>query len=154
MTKTALICLSLVVSTLLTRADNPVPGRVSIASPPYCSTISGATPIVIRAPGFTSATVKCWKQGGPFGADSVVGQIKLNEQGEGTVTFPADDYPHGPITVRITGSNLIASDNCYLQLYNKGGVSWNQGIPATPPPAARGMPLLFADRGLSGHCSR
>ena len=36
-------------------------------------------------------------------------------------------------------------DNCYLQLYNKGGVSWNEGMPKDPPPAARGMKLVFAD---------
>ena len=54
-------------------------------------------------------------------------------------------YPHGPITVRITGENGTVKDNCYLQLYNKGGVSWNEGMPKDRPPAARGMKLVFAD---------
>jgi beta-glucanase (GH16 family) len=39
----------------------------------------------------------------------------------------------------------MLKDNCYLQLYNKGGVSWNEGMPKDPPPAAKGMALLFAD---------
>ncbi len=55
------------------------------------------------------------------------------------------DYPHGPITVRISGDNGLVKDNCYLQLYNKGGVSWNEGMPKDPPPAAKGMKLVFAD---------
>ncbi|MCF7676497.1 MAG: family 16 glycosylhydrolase, partial [Akkermansiaceae bacterium] len=36
-------------------------------------------------------------------------------------------------------------DNCYLQLYNCGDVSWNEGMPKDPPPAAKGMSLVFAD---------
>jgi hypothetical protein len=47
--------------------------------------------------------------------------------------------------VRISGDNGAFTDNCYLQLYNKGGVVWNQGMPKDPPPAAKGMSLLFAD---------
>ena len=50
-----------------------------------------------------------------------------------------------PITVRISGENGTVKDNCYLQLYNKGGVSWNEGMPKDPPPAAKGMTLVFAD---------
>ena len=47
--------------------------------------------------------------------------------------------------MRISGENGAVKDNCYLQLYNKGGVSWNEGIPKDPPPAAKGMSLVFAD---------
>ena len=119
--------------------------QVSILSPAYGSDISGKTTLSICAPGFTSATVKCWKQGAGFGADATVGKIALDNQGRGTIDFPADDYPHGPITVRITGTNWITRDNCYLQLYNKGGVIWNQGMPSSPPPGAEGMSLVFAD---------
>jgi beta-glucanase (GH16 family) len=46
--------------------------------------------------------------------------------------------------VRIYGVNGAAKDTCYLQLYNKGGVSWNEGMPKDPPPA-EGMKLVFAD---------
>ena len=47
--------------------------------------------------------------------------------------------------MRISGENGGVKDNCYLQLYNKSGVSWNEGIPKDPPPAAKGMSLVFAD---------
>lgn len=32
-----------------------------------------------------------------------------------------------------------------LQLYNKGGISWKQGIPKKDPPAAKGLKLVFSD---------
>ncbi len=117
---------------------------VSVVSPPYCSDIKGDTPVTVAAPGFTSVTVKCWKQGGEFGADSTVATVALDAKGNGSFVFPADAYPHGPITVRISGQNGSLKDNCYLQLYNKGGVSWNEGMPKDPPQAA-GMSLVFAD---------
>ncbi len=117
---------------------------VSVVSPPYCSDIKGDTPVMVAAPGFKSVTVKCWKQGGEFGADSTVATVALDANGNGSFVFPADAYPHGPITVRISGQNGSLKDNCYLQLYNKGGVSWNEGMPKDPPQAA-GMSLVFAD---------
>lgn len=118
---------------------------ISVTSPAYCSDVKGDTPIAITAPGFTTVTVKCWQQGDNFGADSVVGEVNLDDQGQGSIVFPADKYPHGPVTVRIYGVNGDDKDNCYLQLYNKGGVSWNEGAPKDPPPAAKGMRLVFAD---------
>ena len=124
---------------------DPVPKQtISVTSPPYCSDISGKTTLSISAPGLTTVDVRCWKQGDGFGSDSLVGTVQLDGQGNGTIDFPADDYPHGPITVRIGGHNDKVSDNCYLQLYNKGGVSWNEGLPKDPP-GADGMKLIFAD---------
>ena len=125
---------------LAARAD-----RIAVMSPPYGSAISGPTKISLHAPGFASVTVKCWQQGPGFGADSTVGQVALDGQGNGSIDFPADAYPHGPITVRITGSNFFSGDDCYLQLYNQGGARWHEGIPPTAPPEAAGMALVFAD---------
>lgn len=119
--------------------------KVSVISPSYCAEVKGDTPITFAAPGFAAATVKCWKQGDAFGADSTIGEVKLDDQCRGSIVFPADQYPHGPITVRISGDSGKAKDNCYLQLYNKGGVSWNEGMPKDPPPPAEGMKLAFAD---------
>jgi beta-glucanase (GH16 family) len=146
----ALSFLSLAVALMaspLVRAEDapPTPNMVSVVSPPYCSEIWGRTTISFVAPGLKTATIKCWKQGPGFGTDSVIGTVNLDMNGKGSVVFPADDYPHGPITVRITGTNGDVHDDCYLQLYNKGGVSWNEGIPRTAPPAAAGMKLVFAD---------
>lgn len=119
--------------------------QVSVVSPGYCSDIKGNTRVTLAAPGFQTATVRCWKQGPGFGADSTVATVSLDAQGNGSFVFPADRYPHGPVTLTISGVNGTLHDNCYLQLYNKGGVSWREGMPKTPPPAAKGMSLIFAD---------
>jgi hypothetical protein len=119
--------------------------QVSVLSPEYCSEVKGDTTVTLAAPGFKSVTVKCWKQGAGFGSDSTVATVALDAKGHGSFVFPAGQYPHGPVTLRISGVRGDAKDNCYLQLYNKGGVSWNEGIPTAPPPAAKDMKLVFAD---------
>jgi hypothetical protein len=107
-----------------------------VLAPAYCSDVKGDTRVTLSAPGFKKVTAKCWKQGRGFGADSTVATVTLDAKGNGSLVFPAGEYPHGPITVRISGDNGSVKDNCYLQLYNKGGVSWNECIPRDPPPAA------------------
>jgi hypothetical protein len=119
--------------------------QVAVVSPDYCSDVQGDTAVTLAAPGFKTVTAKCWKQGDGFGSDSTVATVTLEADGKGSFVFPAEAYPHGPITVRISGENGTVKDNCYLQLYNKGGVSWNEGMPKDPPPAASGMTLVFAD---------
>jgi Glycosyl hydrolases family 16 len=126
-------------------AEETLGCQVSVVSPPYCSGVKGDTPVALAAPGFKTVLVKCWKQGGALGSDSAVATVALDAQGKGSFVLPADAYPHGPITVRISGENGAVKDNCYLQLYNQGGVSWHEGMPKDPPPAAQGMSLVFAD---------
>jgi len=126
-------------------ADQIAGGQVSVRSPAYGATVKGSVALQLSGRGFKKLTVKCWKQGGAFGTDSTVGVAALDGKGDGSIIFPANEYPHGPITVRIRGVSAFASHNCYLQLYNAGGVSWNEGAPKDPPPAAKGMKLLFAD---------
>ena len=121
------------------------PPSVSVLSPAYCADVKGDTPISIAAAGFRTVTAKSWKPGGQFGTPATVATIDLDEKGAGSFVFPADQYPHGPITVTISGDNGKLKDNCYLQLYNQGGVVWNQGIPKEAPPAAKGLDLLFSD---------
>lgn len=125
-------------------AEEVLGSQISVVSPPYCSDIKGSTLVKLSAPGFKSVTVKCWKQGGVFGSDATVATIGLDAKGAGAFTFPADSFPHGPVTLRISGDLGSTHDNCYLQLYNKGGVVWNEGLPKAPP-AAQGMKLIFAD---------
>ncbi|MDR1370092.1 MAG: CotH kinase family protein [Dysgonamonadaceae bacterium] len=118
---------------------------IGVASPAYCSDIQGNTEINIIAPTYTQVKVYCWKNGNGLGTNTLVGTVTLDNQGNGSIVFPADSYPHGPVTLRISGTNSVFySDNCYLQLYNKGGVSWKEGLPATPA-AAEGMNLVFTD---------
>lgn len=125
-------------------AAPPDPGRVSVLAPAYAAEIQGPTTIRISGPGLSSATVTCWKQGEGFGSEATVGTIALDAAGAGSIVFPADEFPHGPLCVTIAGSGGNLTDNCYLQLFNRGGVPWKQGLPAAPP-AAAGMTLLFAD---------
>lgn len=124
--------------------DQSRPGQIAVISPEYCSDIKGDTAIALLAPGFATVSVKCWKQGPGFGSDSTVASVTLDANGSGSFVFPADAYPHGPLTVRISGENAGVKDHCYLQLYNTGGVAWNEGFPVAPP-AAQGMSLVFAD---------
>jgi hypothetical protein len=124
-------------------ADETLGCQIAVTDPEYCSTVKGDTRIAVAAPGFRALTVRCWKAGPGPGTDSTVAEVKLDARG--SFTFPADDYPHGPVVLRLSGAGRFAADNCYLQLYNRGGASWNEGLPKDPPPAAKGMNLLFAD---------
>ena len=121
--------------------------HIGVTSPAYCSEIQGNTTINIVAPSiYPTINVHCWKQGSGQGTYTLVGTVEMDENGMGSIVFPADEYPHGPLTIRI--SSKTSRDNkkdCYLQLYNKGGVSWKEGIPSNNPPAAAGMKLIFAD---------
>lgn len=120
-------------------------GRVSVVAPAYGADVQGNTRVSLSAPGFTRAVVTSWKPGGAFGSNAAVATVTLDAKGGGSFGFPADAFPHGPITVTITGESGDYKDRCYLQLYNRGGISWNEGMPKAPPPPARGMRLLFAD---------
>jgi hypothetical protein len=121
---------------------------IAVTSPDYRSDVHGNTSIHVNAPGYRSPLeAKSWLPGGEYGSDSRVASIALDGSGAGSFDFSADRYPHGPITVRITGTRITDGfiDTCYLQLYNTGGVSWNEGIPAVAPPGATGMSLVFED---------
>ncbi|MEO6477445.1 MAG: family 16 glycosylhydrolase [Luteolibacter sp.] len=135
---------SIAVDSDLTAAET-LGSRIAVTSPEYGSEIRGATKIALSAPGFKTITAKCWKQGDVFGTDSTVATVTLDADGNGGFVFPADAYPHGPVTLRLHGENGTLKDNCYLQLYNKGGVSWKEGLPKGSPPAAKDMTLVFAD---------
>ncbi len=127
---------------------------IKVTAPELRSDVSGDVRVEFQAPGMTVARALCWQQPtkeapNPLGHDTKVlpDDIKLDADGKGFFVFPADKYPSGPITVRILANNADMSkrDLFELQLFNKGGVVWNQGIPKTDPPAAAGMHLLFAD---------
>ena len=126
------------------RADDVHP-LISVTSPDYCANVQGTTEIDVSAPGLQTVKVKCWQAGDGFGSNSDVGTINLDDSGKGSINFPADDYPHGPITVVLSGRKDDNTDNCYLQLYNTGGKPWNEGIPTQDPPGADGMKLVYSD---------
>lgn len=125
---------------------------IQVIKPAYRSTVSGKTTVTFKAPGMENAEARCWhqpdeKNPGPWGYDAVVMPAqKIDGNQETTFEFPADEFPQGPITIRIATQNSKGKrDICELQLYNQGGVKWNQGIPDTTPPGAEGLKLIFAD---------
>lgn len=126
---------------------------IAVNSPAYRSTVKGDVAVEFTAPGMVIAKALCWRQPtaeqpGEWGHDVNLtpGGITLDDAGKGSFLFPADQFPHGPVTVRILAHDGAGKrDLCELQLYNTGGIKWNQGIPRSDPPAARGMTLAFAD---------
>lgn len=121
---------------------------IGVTSPDYRSDVHGTTSVHVSAMGYGSPLeIRSWLPGGQSGSDSTLASISLDNKGSGSFDFPADRYPHGPITLRITGKRISDGyvDTCYLQLYNTGGISWNEGIPKAAPPGAAGMPLVFED---------
>jgi hypothetical protein len=124
---------------------------IRVSEPGYRSDVHGDVLVKFKAPGMELAQAMCWQQPGatsegPWGHDAVVApEFKLDAQGNGGFTFHADEFPNGPVTIRIHTRNKQKQDMCELQLFNRGGVVWNQGIPKSDPPGAKGMKLLFAD---------
>ena len=121
---------------------------------PECrSMVSGEVEVKFVAPGMSHAKAMCWGFGERqdsmnWGCDTNLTPkgIKLKKDGSGSFTFNADLLPHGPMNVRIYAlSNDGKKDIFELQLYNEGGISWREGIPAETPAAAKGLKLVFSD---------
>jgi len=124
---------------------------ISVTSPAYCSDIKGDVTVNFIAPGMTKAEALCWQQPAagdsePWGHDVVVATSTLDPSGAGSFVFHADQFPNGPIILRIHAKDEgTKQDVCELQLFNQGGVVWDQGIPKKDPPAAQGMKVAFTD---------
>ncbi len=125
---------------------------IIVAAPAPCSEIKGSVMVRFKAPGMTTAKGSCWQQPtaanhDPWGHDvDVASDITLDASGNGSFIFPADQFPNGPLTLRIYAKDSTKKQDIFeLQLFNQGGVIWNQGIPKTNPAAAKGMKLVFAD---------
>ncbi len=124
---------------------------IRVLEPELRSEVRGDVTVRFRARGMTSATALCWRQGKPpdrWGSDVNLTPdgITLDSGGNGSFVFPAERFPHGPVNVRIYAHNgKDRKDIFELQLFNRGGVVWNQGIPDRVPPAARGLTLIYAD---------
>lgn len=130
--------------------------QVSVLSPVPGADISGRTTISFYAPGMVNVEGHAEHQPDATHPDKYDAKFDsvspLAPDGHGTLSFPASQFPAGPMTIRIDAWNtppgdnsFTASDVFYLQVNNTGGVSYNQGIPAADPPAAAGMTLAYAD---------
>jgi hypothetical protein len=125
---------------------------ITVTQPVYRSTIQGTTKISFTAPGMNAAEARCWHppddtNPSVWGYDAVVMPSRTITGTEPiSFDFPADEFPRGPITIRIaTRNNEGKQDLCELQLFNENGVVWNQGIPQQIPPGAEDLKLIFAD---------
>jgi hypothetical protein len=125
---------------------------IKVSSPLPGTNLKGEVTVNFVAPGMTKAKASCWHQPttdnpSAWGHDvDVAPDISLSADGSGSFIFPADQFPNGPLTLRIYAKDAGKKQDVFqLQLFNEGGVSWNQGIPKSDPPAAEGMSLLFAD---------
>jgi len=130
--------------------------QVSVVSPSYGATVNGDVTIKFYAPGMQNVWARAWKQPdaanpGVNGYDSWFARVTPDANGYAEVVFPAAQFPHGPTTVILSAwdsaegnPNFTHSDNCYVQLFNEGGVVWKRGLPSAPPQAA-GMSVLYAD---------
>ena len=125
--------------------------RIEVTAPRHGSDIRGDIAVVFRAPGMTRAQARCWdgptpEKPGVLGHDAVLADLALGTDGVGRFVFHADEFPHGPLTIRLqTKDDLNLKDYFEIQLFNVGGVAWREGLPADPPPGATGMRLVFAD---------
>lgn len=125
---------------------------IAVSAPAYCSSVKGDVTVTFKAPGMTTVHALCWQQPtkdnpSPWGHNAdLAPDLKLDGEGNGSFVFHADQFPNGPLNVRIfakdSGTN---QDYCELQLFNEGGEVWNQGVPKTDPPAAKGMKVVFTD---------
>jgi hypothetical protein len=125
---------------------------IAVSSPAYGANIKGDVTVNFSAPGMTKVKVLCWQQpdfgsSDEWGHDAeVASDLTLDDSGKGSFVFHADQFPNGPITVRIYAKdNGKKQDLCELQLFNQGGVPWKQGIPKNDPPGAEGMKLVYSD---------
>lgn len=126
---------------------------IAIVEPAPRAEVKGEVTVKFRAPGMKRARALCWQQPSgekpsPWGHDAELtpGGIALDGEGNGSFVFPADDFPNGPVNIRVQAQNDEPKYDVYeLQLFNLGGVKWNQGIPKADPPAAKGLKLVFSD---------
>src|ERR1035437_2665372 len=80
---------------------------IAVSAPVDCSEIKGDVTVTFKAPEMTLVKALCWQQ--PTAEKPAVGghdvevapEIKLDAGGNGSFVFHADQFPNGPITIRI-----------------------------------------------------
>jgi hypothetical protein len=122
---------------------------VSVTTPEYGAQIAGNTRITFYAPGMQSVSASAWhqpdlSQPDPRGYSDSFATAAISGTGFGEIMFPADAFPSGPTTLLLTATGQNTVDVAYLQLFNTGGVDWQQGLPGTPLHAV-GMSVVYQD---------
>jgi hypothetical protein len=103
---------------------------IRVSEPELRSEIRGNVTVKFQATGMTEATALCWQQTDPldrWGQDVNLtpNGVDLDAEGNGSFVFPAEQFPHGPVNVRIYAHNGEDRKDIFeLQLFNLGGVVW------------------------------
>ena len=126
---------------------------IEVVSPALRSVIDRDTTIVVKAPGMTRLSARCWQQpsaqnpcGWGHDVNLVANGTPIADDSGITFEFPARQFPYGPVNIRLYGQNEKGEQDIFeLQLYNTAGSKWNYGIPDTVPMQARGLKLVFQD---------
>ncbi len=126
---------------------------IRVTHPEPRSDVSGMVTVTFHARGMDQATAYCWKQDASgesegWGRDENLTSngISLDRRGNGSFRFNADEFPHGPMMVRIYARNSDGQKDIYeLQLFNSSGVVWKHGIPDEVPAGAKGLKVAFED---------
>jgi len=126
---------------------------IQIIQPPCRSEVEGIITVKFSAPEMTHGKAMCWSHPtedfpSHWGHDVNLTPtgLKFGDDAIASFTVDLEKFPFGPMNVRIYTHNLEGKKDYFeLQLYNKSGVKWNMGIPATDPPAAAGLKLVFVD---------
>jgi hypothetical protein len=128
--------------------------RISVLSPAPCSDIKGQVEVQMEAKDLSHIDAHCFvikKSRKRIVSEDIrlmPEGIVLDAGGRGRFSFNADQLPHGPLTIQITGKNEAkgVKDLYELQVYNTGGKRNKvAGIPDTIPAAAQGMKLTYFD---------
>jgi len=140
-----------------TACSTAVRDRVSVLSPTYGSELAAsrsAVTVRLCAPGMRNLDARSWHapdaaHPDKTGYDRLVANVQPDASGFATFTFPASQFPRGPIVLRMSAWNsppgdpsFSKTDTAYLQLYNRAGASWNEGAPSAVPAAAAGKRLV------------
>jgi hypothetical protein len=137
------------------QGDYPI-NQVTMVSPLPHTTVSGTTNVEFYVPGGTSGTLFIQKQPSDLSVNSMgtrewvgVGGGMFNIDADGHVVVPVNfnDFPKGPIGIRITIWGASVGDIVYyLQLYNQNGVNWKTGLANAPQnPVTQGMNVVYSD---------
>jgi len=123
--------------------------HVSVLSPRPGKSVGGTVIVDAYAPGMASIWARAQHQpdathNGLYD-DWFQHAVPDPATGHFQLSFPANDFPQGPFTIMIDAWGGPNTDQFYLQLNNHSGVSYNEGIPASDPPAAAGMRPVYAD---------
>ncbi|QHW33172.1 hypothetical protein GZH47_21890 [Paenibacillus rhizovicinus] len=120
-----------------------LPDLVTLQSPAYRAELDGETTLNFTAKGgYTAAAGYMLHQPDAEHTDASgyivkLADVTLDSDGKGSITFDADQYPHGPVAVKVTATKADGSKTIedYFQFYNNGGADWNMGLENAPMPS-------------------